>query len=54
MRIYLSNDTEKMKPYIQNLEKASRGTTLKESLIAAIKYANIIHSRKFGTEAKNG
>ena len=54
LRIYFSNDTEKMEPYVRSLEKASTGEALKEALLNAIKYANVIHSKKMGTEANNG
>lgn len=54
MAIYFSSESEKLDPYIKKFEQSSRGTTLKETLIEALKYANILHSKRFGTTVNNG
>lgn len=54
MKIYFSSESEKLKPYIQDFEKASTGQTLKTALIEALKYCNVLHSKRFNREAING
>ena len=48
-----NGDVAKFKPKREALEKASIGDTVKEALLDAIAYCNTLHSKRFGTEAKN-
>lgn len=53
MRVYFTSESEKLQPYISEFEKASTGQAVKTSVIEAIKYANVLHSKRFGTKAVN-
>lgn len=53
MIVYCSSESDKLKPYISNFEKASTGATVKDTVIAAIAYANVLYGKRFGTTAKN-
>lgn len=48
-----NGDITKFKPKKEALEKASTGEAVKEALIDAIAYCNLLHSKRFGTECKN-
>lgn len=48
-----NGDVTKFKPKREALEKASTGGAVKEALLDAIAYCNTLHSKRFGTEAKN-
>ena len=51
--VITTGDIAKMKPKIEKFEEGSTGEAVKESLIDALEYLNILHSKRFGTEAKN-
>ena len=53
IRVYFTNDIEKMQPRIDKFEEGSKGEDVKEALLDALAYTNILHSIRFGTEAKN-
>lgn len=48
-----NGDVTKFKPKRETLEKASTGPAVKEALLDALAYCNTLHSKRFGTEAKN-
>ena len=48
-----NGDVAKFKPKREALERASTGPAVKEALLDAIAYCNTLHSKRFGTEAKN-
>lgn len=48
-----SGDVAKFKPKREALEKASTGDAVKEALLDALAYCNTLHSKRFGTTAKN-
>lgn len=48
-----NGDVAKFKPKREALEQASTGPAVKEALLDALAYCNILHSKRFGTEAKN-
>lgn len=48
-----NGDVAKFKPKREALERASTGPAVKEALLDAIAYCNTLHSKRFGTTAKN-
>ena len=48
-----NGDIAKFKPKREALEQASTGPAVKEALLDALAYCNLLHSKRFGTEAIN-
>lgn len=49
----VTGDIKKMQVKIDAFEQAAVGEKVKETLVDCLAYLNILHSKKFGTEAKN-